>query len=277
MRWVRRLGGVLAVIVVLLAAVWLIMPPSHDRDWQAFHSREPFATETVPALLSEIRDWSYAEDGSVTEQRWITAELDPRDLVRVWFLVEPFTDIDAVAHTMLSFEFSDGSAYVASVEARREKGETYQPIRAGLFPTYEYLVVWATERDMYANTVYWSKGELLMYPLDLTEAQAGAVLGGMLELTSEVALRPRWYNTFFSNCTNVLARTVNNLSPGALPRAAAWYLPGYSDRYLYDLGYVAGAGTFAEVEARAQATDAVKAALPGPADGFAARLRSALP
>jgi len=273
MLWVWRLIGLTALVVVILAALWVIRQPSHDRTWAADHSRLPKAT---PTSVTDVRDWTYAQDGAVTEERWITVDIDPTTLTRVWFVVEPFTTYDAVAHTMLSFEFSDGTALVASVEARREEGEVYQPIRAALLPTFEYLVVWATERDMYANTVYWADGTLLMYPLDLTDEQAQAVLAGMLDLTADVAKSPRWYNTFFSNCTNVLARTVNRLRPGTLPRAIAWYLPGYSASYLHRLGYIAGEGSFAEAQARAEATEAAKASLDGPAEEFPTRLRAAL-
>ncbi|MEM9343068.1 MAG: DUF4105 domain-containing protein [Pseudomonadota bacterium] len=272
MRWPLRL---LALVVILFAALWLVPQPSHDRNWAADHARTSTTTPTIPIILSDVRDWSYAEDGTVTDESWITAEVDPRNLTRVWFVVEPFTTYEAVAHTMLAFEFTDGTALVASVEARREKGETYQPIRAALMPTFEYLVVWATERDMYANTVYWAKGELFMYPLDLSTEQAQAILGAMLDLTQSVADRPRWYHTFFSNCANVLACTVNDLTPGAVPRSLAWYLPGYADSYLYDLGYIPG-DSFTAAEASANATEATKTALPGPPVAFPTRLRTAL-
>ncbi|MEM7718707.1 MAG: hypothetical protein AAF222_05845, partial [Pseudomonadota bacterium] len=92
---------------------WQLSTASHARDWQPLYARLP--TVEVSAgryALENVRNWSYSADGDATPD-WIAAELDPAALVRVWFIEEPFGDVRAVAHTMLAFEFADGSAYVA--------------------------------------------------------------------------------------------------------------------------------------------------------------------
>ena len=160
---------------------------------------------------------------------------------------------------MLSFEFSDGTALVASVEARREDGETYRALQGALLPSYEYAVIWATEADMYRNTVLSANGALSLYPLELSPEAARAVLTAMLELTAEVAERPRWYNTFFANCANVLARTMNRVSPDAVRLDIAWFLPGYAPRFLHGEGYIGPGDGFETVQAQGAFEETVRA------------------
>tara|TARA_R100000750_G_scaffold54926_1_gene40783 strand:+ start:164 stop:1003 length:840 start_codon:yes stop_codon:yes gene_type:complete len=224
---------------------WQLTTASHDRDWRDDYSRLPRVTEQDGRFrVEDIRNWNYGMDGTIARQEWITRDIDPDTLEQAYFLLEPFGAVDAIAHTMLAFSFADGTAYVASIEARREKGEAYSAAKAAVLPIFEYMFVWTTERDMYGNSEFYAGDQLYLYPLAIPLAQQKAVLTAMLEETAEIAETPRWYNTLFSNCTNVLARTVNKLDAGAVPFDIAWFLPGYSDEFLYDEGFLAQADSF---------------------------------
>lgn len=224
---------------------WQVSSASHQRDWRADYSRLPRVSELDGFYrVEDIRDWDYAGDGSVTRQEWISRDIDPDTLEQAYFLLEPFGSIDAIAHTMLAFSFEDGSAYVASIEARRERGEAYSAAKAIALPIFEYMFVWTTERDMYGNSEFAAGDKLYRYPLAIPLDQQKAVLTAMLDETAEIEQAPRWYNTLFSNCTNVLARTVNKLDAGAVPFNIAWYLPGYADEFLYEEGFLEQMDTF---------------------------------
>ncbi|SMX46647.1 lipoprotein N-acyltransferase Lnb domain-containing protein [Maliponia aquimaris] len=238
---------------------WQLSQPSHTRAWRADHSRLPEVTEAGGIYrVANIRNWDYATDGSVTRQEWIAAEIDPDRLVGTGFLVEPFGGHDAIAHTMLSFSFSDGASYIASIEARREVGEEYSAVKAAVLPIFEYLFVWTTERDMYLNSEFMSGDQLYLYPLDIPLDQQRAVLKAMLAETAEIQAQPRWYNTLFSNCTNVLARTVNKFAPDAVPFDKAWVLTGYAAEFLYEQGFFGTALTFHEARARAHISPLIR-------------------
>lgn len=251
--------GLLAGGVAVLGAVWALSTPSHDRDWMPIYGRVAAVAPAGSAFrLGNVRNWSYAPDGTPTSEDWIDVEIDEDRLTRVWFVMEPFSDNPAIAHTMLSFEFADGSAYVASVEARREVGERYSAIRGALWPSFEYLWVWATERDAYANSTWYTDDRLHAYALDLPPEDARAVLRRVLADTARVAEAPRWYHTLLANCTNVLARTANaGGGPRRLPWDISWLLPGYADSFLVRRGYIAAPQGFAAAEAAALITPLV--------------------
>lgn len=241
----RFLLGLPLFVIVGLYVNWQLSPASHDRDWRDDYSRLPAVSETGGLYrIDGIRNWDYAEDGTVTRAEWIARDIDPDTLVQAYFLVEPFGSVDAIAHTMMSFAFEDGSAYVASVEARREKDEAYSAAKAAVLPIFEYMFVWTTERDMYGNSEFAAGDKLYLYPLSIPMDQQRAVLTAMLDETATLEQAPRWYNTLFSNCTNVLARTVNKIDPGAVPFDISWHLPGYADEFLYDQGFLAQAENF---------------------------------
>ena len=251
----RVLLILLALIVLVPAGLWInwqLHRPSHDRDWRADHSRLPEVSQQDGLYtLANIRNWDYAPDGTVAREEWITRDIDPDSLTQAWFLVEPFGNMAAIAHTMLAFSFEDGSAYVASIEARREVGETYSAPKAAVLPIFEYMFVWTTERDMYGNSEFWAGDRLHLYPLTIPLDHQKAVLRAMLDETAEVQAEPRWYNTLFSNCTNVLARTVNKIDPDAVPFDKSWMLPGFSDDFLYEQRMIPTDRPLAQVEEEA--------------------------
>ena len=237
---------------------WQLRQPSHDRNWQPLYATLPEVTREEGAYrISNIRNWSYGPDKSTTPG-WLDATLDPAELVDVYFIVEPFGSMKAIAHTMLGFEFADGAGYVASVEARRTVGQAYGGLKAGVLPMHEYMFVWATERDMYANSTFFTEDALYVYRLNLTAEAKRAVLTAMLDETAQLQETPRFYNTFFSNCTNVLARAVNKVSPGAVPWSISWHLPGYSAEYLIDRGLIEAPDGSEAVRAKAHITPHVE-------------------
>ena len=253
-------------ILVLLAGAglwlnWHLRTPSHDRDWQPLYATLPgVEKEGEVYRLSRVRNWSYGADGPTT-QSWLDVTLDPAELMNIYFVVKPFGSNKAVAHTMLAFEFADGAGYVASVEARREMGEDYGGVKAGFLPMHEYMFVWATERDMYANATIFRGNDLYLYRLEIPDEAKQAVLTAMLEETAALERTPLFYNTFFTNCTNVLARAVNKVTPDAVPWNKAWYLPGYAAKYLYDQGMIDGSEKFEVLQERSRITGLVGEAI----------------
>ncbi len=227
----------LGLVVAGLWTNWQLSTPRQDRDWQPLYATLPTVEGAAVYQLTNVRNWVYRDD-KTTIPGWLDVTLDPGELVNIYLLVKPFGTMRAVAHTMLAFEFSDGAGYVASVEARREVGEDYGGLKAGVFPLHEYMIVWATERDMYLNNTVLGRHELYAYRLELTVAAKQAVLTSILDETRALQDQPRFYNTFLSNCTNVLARAVNKVLPDAVPWSIAWHLPGYAPDFLHRKGLI---------------------------------------
>ena len=167
----------------------------------------------------------------------------------MWFLLEPFPEWDATGHTYLTFDFEDGSTLSFSVEGRREADEDFSAIR-GLLRGYELTYSWGTERDFLARRLLYLGNEVYMYPLVVEKEQAEAIFRALAEETNILAEEARFYNTFTSNCTNILAQTVNDLYPNTLPYDISWILSGWSDRYLIAQGFTPSEGSIQETQER---------------------------
>lgn len=258
--WRRRLLVATLLVTAIACAILWLKTPSFNRDWADDVARlsnvDLRADGTV--LITNIRDWDYDADGPVRKQ-WLDSVYDPRLLTAIWFNLDPFPAWDGVAHTFLVFEFAEGSPsrYLGiSVEARKQRNQAYSGLK-GLFRQYELLYVWATEADLIKRRTVYLDENIYQYRLDLTRDQAAAIFQAFIDRTRDLSRTPRFYNTLLSNCTNELANTIRR-NGGDLPWHYSYYLTGYADRFLHDLGYIApGDADFSRVRAAALRTATV--------------------
>ncbi len=245
---IRIFGVLIGVCILAYAGSFAFIRPQNDRVWlaeQAELASAEVAGDTV--TVHNVRDWTY--DGSaIASTDWIEATVRPSDVVRVWFILEPFASSPVVGHTFLSFEFKDGTTLAFSVEARREADEKYSALK-GLGPTYELAYQWGTERDFIPRRTNYLAHPVRMYPLVLPEGGASALFSSLIEETNDLATHPRFYHTLFANCTNVLAHIINKHYPHTLPYDISWTLTGLSDTYLMKEGFIATNGTEDETKA----------------------------
>lgn len=259
---IAKIVGLILLVAALSGFLYLASStPSNERTWIPAQARTAAASaEGTEITLQNVRDWTYSAE-AVLDEVWLDLTVDTEEIVRVWFLIEPFSDFEAVGHTFLSFELEDGSAISFSVEARREEGEEYSAIK-GQFRAYELSYQWGTERDFVTRRLSYLDHPLRLYPLELSPEAAQALFRSLAKETNDLATSPRFYNTLTANCTNVLANLVNEHYPGTLPYDISWNLTGYADRYLMDQGLIALKGTVEETQRAHDLTvhrDAVKA------------------
>lgn len=238
----------LAVGLAVLIGVWLGIRPSNERDWQPNLAVLPYAEfEGSLAHVYHIRNTSYTSAERYTPAYYDkTFDLDR--LTSVWFMVEPFSDWGGSAHTFLSFEF-EGPEYVTiSVEARKERGETYHFVK-GLFKRYELMYVVADERDAIGLRTNFRRDDVYLYPIRTTPEKVRELFVAMLGRANRLREHPEFYNTLTSNCTSNIVRHVNSLTPDRIPFSYKWLLPGYSDRLAYEIGLIDTELPFEEVRA----------------------------
>lgn len=262
------MNSVLRTVVTVLLTAGLAacmstpgVAPSNDRNWEEVHAR----ASTVRWLsgtrfsLSNIRDWEWGPDGPV-RKRFHTRQFDIGETQAIWYFVEPLSFASSMAHTFATFEIGRGDRrqfLTISVEARREVGEKYSPLR-GLSNAYELIFAWSTEKDILTDTVVRLGHPLQAYRVNVTPEQAGIILHGFLDRTNELARAPEFYNTLEHNCTSELAAVVNSRFDTPIPRHSSFVLTGNAARYLHSLGFIGDpAVPFAEIEAAADAREAV--------------------
>jgi hypothetical protein len=250
----RHLLFLFPLALTVSALVWGTTNPSNQRDWAANLAVLPDAEfEGDLVRVHNIRNTSY-ETPAIYTPAYYDRTFDLNRLETVWFLVEPLSKSGAVAHTFLSFGF-EGPEYVAiSVEARKEKGESYNFLK-GLFGQYELMYLVADEMDVIRLRTSYRRDDVYLYPIKASQESMRELFVAMLSRANQLRERPEFYNTLTSNCTSNIIGHVNGLSPRRIPFSLARLLPGYSDRLAYGLGLIDTDLPFEEARRRFKIND----------------------
>ncbi len=231
-----RVGAGLLTVACLAVTAWFAtLTPDHDRIWTEDQSRLPGVSfEGDLAHVTNARAFRYRSTDD-WDARWFDATYDLGELVGVDFAVERFSANEAVAHTLASFRFEDGRALAASVEIRKEVGESYG-LLSGMFRQFELMVVLGDERDLIELRAVHRGDTVYLHPMRGTPEQKRAFLETLLRTAEEIRTEPRWYHTVGASCTSVLAQHLQTVAD--LPLDHRVYLPGYSDSLAFDLGLI---------------------------------------
>lgn len=274
-----------------LAAVWLtgcssaptakyremslvdVLAPSNRRDWspdQAVLSTAQFHGNEV--TIRNIRNCHYRSTQDY-DVRHYDKTFDLDSLETVDFFVVPFAGMPSLAHTMLSFGFAGQDYVCVSIEIRKERGESYSPVK-GMLRRYELMYVVGDERDLVKLRTNYRLDDVYLYRGKATRQQARTLFRDVMDRVNKLAAVPEFYDTLLNNCTTNLMDHINKLSPNRVPYELRVLLPGYSDHLAYDLGLLDTTLPFDQAKVRARITDL--AYIYRDDDDFSQRIRSRL-
>ena len=265
-RWLL-LACVLTILP--LAAWWLSLRPSNDRDWADEVSR-PVRGQVHGSLVTlyDIRDFDWRSQTDYTA-RWHDGHYDLDTLTSVDMALSYWMG-PAIAHTLVSFGFADGRHVVFSVEIRRERDEAFS-ILGGFTRQFELAIVAAEERDILHVRAGPRGEQVFLYPVRMPAAARRELFVSYIDRANRLSTQPRFYNTVTANCTTLVYDMVRPLVPG-LPMDIRLVLSGYLPEYLYRHH---GLDTTQPLDAlRAQADITHRAAVPpGAAEAFSRHIR----
>jgi hypothetical protein len=235
-RWRAGAAAFLLAAVAFGAAALSSAEPSAERDWipqQAVLPSVTFDDETVH--IRNVRNFSYTAESDFTPG-YYDRSYDLSKLESAWFVLTPFYGWwRGPGHTLVSFGFSDSTFLAISVEARRENGEEYGPLK-GLFRKYELMYVIGDERDLIGLRGRFGTYPVYLYPIRGEPARMRQVLVEMLTRAEQLREQPEFYNTLTNNCTSNVVMHVNGVAPGRVPGGIKTILPGYTDDVAHRLG-----------------------------------------
>lgn len=227
---------------------------SNQREWAPEMATLPFATiDDSQVSIHNIRNLNYVSDEEFVTRHY-DRTIDIADIQSVDFIVVPFKQTGALAHTMISFGMRDGTYVAVSVEVRKEVGERYSPF-SGLARKYELAYVVADEKDLIRVRTAHRDADVYVYPSIADAQQAQQLFVDVMQRVNELANDPEFYHTISNNCTTNLIEHVNNLSPDRIPYGWRVLLPGFSAQYAYDLGLLDNRIPFEDLQAIAYVND----------------------
>ncbi len=247
-----------------------VLAPSNNREWTPNHAVLPRAEfRGSQVTVRNIRNSRYLTDYDYVAQHY-DDQFDLGELDSVDFIMTPFKEAPALAHTMLSFGFRDGRQVVVSAEARLERGEKYHPLN-GAMRQYELMYVVGDERDLLPLRTKHRDVDVYVYRSTASPTRVRSLFHDVMNRVNQLEKRPEFYDTITNNCTSNIVFHINRLQPGRIPLDMRALLPGYSDELAYELGLIERHGDFQNTRQVARVTALANAHLGDPA--FSARIR----
>ena len=212
---------------------WRSLTPSNDRDWADDVARVAHGTiDGNQVILHNVRDFEWRTAADYT-QRWETRRYDLERLASLDMIMSYWSG-RAIAHTLISFGFDDGSHVVFSVEIRRERNETFSEI-GGFFKEFELSVIAADERDIVRLRTNVRREKTYLYRLRIAPSATRSLFLAYLDEANSLVDRPRFYHTLTGNCTILIYKMLRRIV-GPLPLSYRLWLSGYMPEYVYGVG-----------------------------------------
>jgi Domain of unknown function (DUF4105) len=268
--WWGTAAAVVPFAIVL--AWWLSIAPSNTGDWQPDVAKLPSAAiEGNVVTIRNVRDFAYPSPTAVVE-RWETRTYN-LDQVEGFDMFLSSWGARGIAHTISSWEFSDGQHLAISIETRKEVGEEYSAL-LGFFRQYELYYVVADERDVIGVRAGPRHEDVHLYRIRASPAVARAMLLDYLESVNRLARAPQWYNALTHNCTTTIRHHAQQVGAG---NPFDWRI--LANGYLDELGYkrhqINTSMPFPELRRRSDITARARAA--SDRKDFSALIRDGLP
>jgi len=261
-----------AFLFAATLAWWLSLAPSNDRDWLPDVARPASATfEGDSVTIHNLRNFDYRGEDDYTE-RWEDRTYDLSKLTGIDMFLS-YWGSPWIAHTIVSWQFSEGPPLAISIETRKERGEQYSAVR-GFFRQFELYYVVADERDVIRLRTNYRGENVYLYHLNVRPETARKLLVDYLEEINELASKPKWYNAATHNCTTAIRYHTNRI---AAQRPWDWRIlvNGHIDELGYERGTITNDLPFAELRERSNIDARAKAADQDAA--FSERIREGLP
>ncbi len=216
---------------------WSLIPPSNSRNWAEQTAVLPHATFSNNFVtIYNVRNFDYKSEKEFTTN-YYTKTYNLNKLKKLYLAISYWDNNRAIAHTMLSFEFENGSCVVLSVEVRREKGEEYSTFK-NLFKMNEIIYVLADERDVIRLRTNYAHERVFLLPLKFSPEHIRKLLLDILKRVNELNKNPEFYNAIMENCTTSLIRHFANISDSKAHFYIEYLLNGRLGWRLYENGVI---------------------------------------
>lgn len=238
------------LIIIIILFFWFVIfiqckTPLLERNWtedQIIMPKISYLGSVVS--IKDVRNLKY----TTTDEYEIShydENYDINKLENLYYIVEPFSSFNWPAHTMLSFGFENWKYVTISAEIRKEKWESFWPIK-WIQNSYELIYVVWDENDLVKLRANYRKDNVYMYPIKTDKDKIQKLFLSMLKRTEKLTKEPEFYNTITNNCTTNILNHVNEIRNDKISWSFEALLPANSDKVIYELWLIDTSLSFEE-------------------------------
>ena len=230
----RRTDILIYCVAFACSLVWYFsLEARQDRDWNPEVAEQlTYQKQGNLVQLHNVRNFNWHKDGTY-DIRWENRTIDLDKITGVNVITSYWMG-PQIAHTLVSFDFSDQKPLVFSIEIRKEKGEEFSAI-GGFFRKYELSLVASDEKDIVYTRSNIRHEQVYLFPIKMPATERKALFIEYLDKADELQAVAKWYNTLTSNCTTLVFDMIQAINPQRLPKDYRLLASGYLPNYLYDL------------------------------------------
>lgn len=272
--WQKLRWAVLwAVLCCLpLGLWWQQIEPSNERDWADDVAEMTYGSIQDDQLtLHNVRNFAWQSDSDY-QVRWETREYDLSKLQTLDITLS-YWGLPAIAHTLVSFGFSDGQQLLFTIEIRKERHEQFSEI-GGFFKEFELSILAADERDALGVRSNARGEDLYLYKVNLSPKAIRQLLEAYVASANELREQPRFYNTLTLNCTTVIFDMLSQIV-GGLALDYRLLATGYLPSYMAEVGGLQPGYSLEQLQTAGRITERAQQANHAP--DFSAQIRSGVP
>lgn len=228
----KRSTDVMVYLVCFsIGLVWYFaMPPRNDREWDPEVAKiMNYQHQGNQVTIENVRNFNWRSEKDY-DVHWETRQYDLSKLQSMDLILSYWAG-NLIAHTLVSFNFSDGRHLAFSIEIRKKKGESFSAI-GGFFRQFELALIPADEKDIIYTRSNIRQERVYIYPVEMSKTHMQELFIYYLEKGQALRTEPRWYNTLISNCTTLIFDMMNRIEP--VPVDYRVLLSGLLPQYLYD-------------------------------------------
>jgi hypothetical protein len=237
-KYIKYTIATFLTISFLLMFYLSLKTPSLDRDWNLDQKILPeisFSWNIVS--IKNIRNFEY-ETTTKYSVNYYDREFNLDEIKSLYYIIEPFSNFDWPAHTMMSFWFENWDYISISAEIRKKSWESFSAFK-WLLRQYELVYMIWDERDLIKLRANYRKDEVIMYPINTSQENIKNIFISMLERADKLSKKPEFYNTLTNNCTTSILEHANEIRESTNKEKIWWsiyaFLPSHSDKIVYDL------------------------------------------
>jgi hypothetical protein len=237
----RGIGIALGLCVVCTLLLYITVlsyrHPSNDRDWSVDQAILPeiIFEKDNKITIKNIRNFKYRATDVYTPV-YYDRTIHVNDVQKVSYVIE-LLGTQGIAHTFLSFGLKDGTYIAVSAEARKEKGESFSPLK-GLVDAYELTYIIADERDAVKLRTNYRKDPVYVFPTTISPENAQKLFLDMMERAHKLETQPESYNSLTNTCETNIVSHLNKVLGISIPWSYKIMLPARSDEVMQSYGLV---------------------------------------
>lgn len=233
----RKIDTLIYLFAFILSLLWYFnIQPKQDRDWNPEVARIfSYQQDGDLVTIQNVRNFTwYSEDKY--DEHWDTRTYNLDHITGVNIITSYWMG-PQIAHTLVSFDFSDQKPLVFSIEIRKQKTESFSAV-GGFFRQFELSLIASDEKDIIYTRSNIRGEQVYFFPIKMPKTESKALFEEYLLKSADLAKHPKWYNTLTSNCTTLVFDMIQAISPQKLPVDYRLFASGYLPNYLYDLNAI---------------------------------------